>query len=709
MLSRIQETDSGVPVLERGFYYYTRTEEGRSYPIHCRKRAPAGAGKSVGKSASSPDAIPTAEEIVLDENEVAEGKSHCDVRDMEISPSGDLVAYTTDFDGGESYTVRVRRLSTGEELSDTMAGTDGGVEWGRSDDVLFYVTHDEAKRSHKVWRHLVGQKQGDDELLFEEKDALFSVGAGVTRSGRFLLIESGSIETSEAWIVDLDAPEAESGACASLAGLLRVVEPRSHGLRYDVNVWQNSLIVVHNDGGAKKNGEIAYAPLDAMGRANWTPIVPYQADVQVSSASAFKNHLVVSGRQEGSKKVWLVGDAAFNAATATGAAAASASASASAGAGAGAGSYVQLVAVPTDEQVYSLWLSGNREFDTDKLRYGYCSPVTPVQTLELSVSKLLGDSAGATATSRSVREPTLAELAPVRSLLKQRPTPNVDLDAYSCKRIVCPVPRTPTSGPGDTVNVPISLVWRPDCHKDGGALSAPTILYGYGSYGISIDPGFSTWIFSILDRGGLYAIAHVRGGGEMGRPWYEDMGKFKTKENTFADFAACAEHLATSGWSDPKRIGCLGRSAGGLLVGRSITMRPDLWACAVADVPFVDLMSTMCDETIPLTIGEWAEWGNPNETEFHDYMLSYSPIDTVPKGAKLPPVLLTAGFYDPRVQYWEPLKFAQRLRQHAGPGSGAVLCKTDMSSGHFSASDRYRYIREQAFEAAYFLDKLGMH
>lgn len=705
MLGRIQETDAGVPVLERGYYYYTRTEEGRSYPIHCRKRAPADAGKLSGRSAATPEEIASAEEIVLDENQVAEGQSHCDVRDMEVSPSGDLVAYTTDFDGGESYTVRVRRVATGEELPDTMAGTDGGVEWGRSDSVLFYVTHDEAKRSYRVWRHVLGMPQSADEMLFEEKDALFSVGAGVTRSGRFLLIETGSIETSEAWIVDLDAPEAESGACTNLASLMRVVEPRTHGLRYDTNVWQDSLVVVHNDGGAKKNGEIAFAPLSAPGRANWTPLVPYQPDVQVRSASAFKHHLVVSGRQGGSSKLWLVGAEAFAAVKEASSTASSAAASSAASA---AGCFVQMVAVPTDEQVYSLWLSGNREFDTDKLRYGYCSPVTPVQTLELDVSSLLGPSRSATAAGRIVREPPVEEVKPLRILLKQRATPNIDLDAYACKRIVCPVPRTPTSGPGDMVDVPISLVWRPDRHADPAALKAPTVLYGYGSYGISIDPGFSTWIFSLLDRGGLYAIAHVRGGGEMGRPWYEDMGKFLTKANTFTDFAACAEHLSATGWSDPARIGCLGRSAGGLLVGRSVTMRPELWACAVGDVPFVDLMATMSDETVPLTVGEWAEWGNPNEAEYHDYMLSYSPMDTIPKGTKLPPVLLTAGLHDPRVQYWEPLKFAQRLRQHGGEGSGEVLCKTDMSSGHFSASDRYRYIREQAFEAAYFVDKLGM-
>jgi len=650
--------------------------------------------------------------VLLDENALAEGRDYCDVGDFEVSPSGRLLGYSVDFDGDEQYELRVRRLSDGVELDDVIRGTSGSIVWCSTDAALVYTTLDDEHRANRVWRHVLGRPQAEDELLFEDTDPLFNVDACVTLSERFLLVESGSIETSETWAVDLQDPAAEGGAAKSLRPLMRCVEPRSPGLRYDVDHRDGVFLIVHNDGGERKNGVLAFAPTASPGRASWRDLVPYDEAVEVKRASAFRSHVVVRGRQDGSPQVWVIPGAALDASTADGAACSP-----------------QLLRVPTREDVYSLRPGGNRDFSSTNVRYAYSSPLTPAQTLELSVPEAAA-AAGAGVADGAAR--SVVEVDPASSavsLLRQRPAPNVDLAAYECRRVYCPVKRTEEGDDDDVVFVPVSLLWRPDRQAGSpvgegprglptsaaaaeassrATLRAPLLLYGYGSYGISIDPSFSSSTLSFVDRGGLHAVAHIRGGGEMGRRWYEDEGKFLTKQNTFRDFVAVAQFLGSQGWADPARVGILGRSAGGLLVGRCLTMRPDLWRCAVADVPFVDLMTTMQDESIPLTTGEWEEWGNPNEAVYHDYMRQYSPMDTIPDGAVLPDVLMTAGLQDPRVQYWEPLKFAQRLRAKAGEGSAPVLLKTDMSSGHFSASDRYRYIREQAFEMAYILDRLGM-
>jgi oligopeptidase B len=656
--------------------------------------------------------LETEEQVILDVNELARGHSFCDVGEFDTSPSSNLLAFTVDFEGNESYTVRFKSLSPDVVApTEELTHVNGSLSFGCDDRVVFYTTHNKEWRSDKVWKHVLGTPQSEDELVMHEKDALFSVGVFRTRSDRLLVVESGSIETTEAWVLDLDDPAIDGGV-KPIKPHLKCVSPREKGWRYDVNHRGDAVLIVHNGGGKKKNGEFAWAPLEAPQRKNWKTLVPYDPAVQVKYVTAFANHLVVVGRQDGSQQLWLANGEDVDAAMRSD----------------GTNCPV-LVRIPTAEDVYSLSMGFNEEYDTDRLRFRYSSFLTPSRDYELHVPKALATVSMGTSTHRVVRNLEVG-VDSALVVLREKPAPNVDLSAYASRRIYCPVPRDPKGSKSDVVFVPISLLWRPDCHASTGAVAspashlpenqaeavaigaspvaaAPVLLYGYGSYGISIDPRFESHLFSLLDRGVVYAVAHIRGGGEMGRPWYEDYGKFLTKQNTFSDFVACAQFLSSMGWADPKRIGILGRSAGGLLVGRSLTLRPDLWACAVADVPFVDLMTTMCDESIPLTTGEWEEWGDPRKREFFDYMLQYSPMDTAAK-AKYPPVLLSAGLHDPRVQYWEPAKFAQRLRDAALPGSGDVLLKTDMSSGHFSASDRYRYIEETSFELAFILDKLGV-
>lgn len=407
--------------------------------------------------------------------------------------------------------------------------------------------------------------------------------------------------------------------------------------------------------------------------------------------------MAVEGRSEGLPQVWILSGSALDAHLADPAAGSPA-----------------LIRVPTRESTYTIATTASYQFDARTLRFVYTSPLTPRQTCELDVSAALAASSDSASlhAGREVREAPASAV----TLLKERPAPNYERSLYACGRLWCRIPGG-ASGTA-SVDVPITIVWRKDqvdAHvddTDGEVPRAPSTpaalyLYGYGSYGISIDPTFDSNVLSLLDRGIVCAFAHIRGGGEMGRPWYEEQGKFLTKKNTFEDFVACAEHLCDAGWARRGSIVCHGASAGGLLMGNVVAMRPDLWAGVVGEVPFVDLMVTMCDPSIPLTVGEWDEWGNPNVAKFYDYMREYCPMDRL-RPAVYPPTLLTAGLHDPRVQFWEPAKFAARLRDAGLPGSGPVLFKVDMSSGHFSASDRYRYLREESFVFAFILDSLGL-
>jgi len=636
----LKETDDGPAHRHGPWFYYTRTVKGLSYKIHCRKAA---GGPEVRQPAKDAE-----EQVMLDENKVAEGQSQCVVVGVRPAPAHDKLAYSVDFTGDETYSVRFLDLATGSELADKLEGVCGGVEWGGDGAAVFYTTEDAAKRPWKLWRHVMGQPQASDVCLYTEEDELFYLSAGKTTSGRFLIAHSGSSETSELRLLDL---------AAGSEGDLRLVQQRQFGLRYDVEHSGDFLLIWTNKDGALNNRLVRVAAEAAMagkgGQEAWEEVLPYDPSMRIESVTALKDYVALDGRRGGLTRIWVLGSSLES------------------------GSLRQL---DFDEELYEVEVGTNKDPDTPFLRLTYSSLTTPRTQYDCDLR--LASTAGA--------------LVPVW----RQEVPGFDASRYTCRRLFAKAP--------DGTEIPISMVHLKGL-LDGeeGRKPKPCMLYGYGSYGICVDPGFDVHALPYLDRGMVYCIANVRGGGEMGRHWYEKEGKYLTKRNTFSDFVACAEHLVEQGVTAPGKLAIEGRSAGGLLVGSVLNMRPDLFRVAVAGVPFVDVMNTMSDPSIPLTTGEWEEWGNPNEWKYFDYMLSYSPYDNV-RRLPYPDILITAGLYDPRVAYWEPAKWASKLRAQSTSPSSEVLLKMDLEVGHFSASDRYRYKREKAFEQAVVLEKLGL-
>ena len=570
MVGRIQETDQSVPVHIDDFFYYTRTEEGKQYPIYCRRAG----------SMEAP------EEILLEPNALAEGLDHLEVGVFEISPDHSLLAYSLDTTGGERYTIHIKDLRSGELLADEIPNTGYVLEWGNDNRTLFYVVQDDAWRSYRLCRHVLGTPVTADEIVHQEDDALYSVHAYKTRDERLLVMTVHAIETNESYLLSADEP----------AGAFTLVQPRETGMRYYVDHRDGLLYIITNADGAT-NYKVVTAPLATPGRAHWSELLPHRPAVKVDDLDLFARHMVVYERENGLRTLRVI-----NLET-------------------GADHYV-----PFDEPVYTFSSGDNPNYDTRLLRYEYTSLATPETTYDYDMET------GA------------------RTFLKQQPVlGGYDPTHYVTERIWATAE--------DGVRVPISLVFRRGTERNG---ENPCFLYGYGSYGHSIDPAFrSNWV-SLVDRGFVVAIAHIRGGQEMGRHWY-DQGKFFNKRNTFTDFIACARHLIAENYTNPAKLTIMGRSAGGLLMGAVLNLAPELFRAAIAGVPFVDVVSTMLDETIPLTVGEYDEWGNPNDAEFYRYMLSYSPYDNLQPQA-YPHILATSGLNDPRVMYWEPTKWVARLR-----------------------------------------------
>lgn len=643
-LSHLQETEDGPAYRHGPWFYYTRTVEGLSYKIHCRKAAAAG---PVQACKLDPD---VEEQVLLDENKVAEGKSQCVVVGVTPSPEHDKLAYSVDFTGNETYSVVFLDLATGDELPDRLEGVCGGVQWGSSAAVVFYTTEDAVKRPWKLWRHIIGEPQSSDVCLYTEQDELFYFSVEKTTSGRFLLAASGSSETSEVRVLDLEAGEAESG--------LQLLQTREFGLRYEVEHSGSSFLILTNKDEAINNCLMS-VPVDAVlsgqgGKEAWKEVMPYNPSMRIEAITALRDFVALEGREGGLTRLWVMS---------------------------GSLEPSSLQRLEFQEELYEVEIGVNKEPDTPFLRLSYSSLTTPRTQYDYDL-RIIGQEEG------------------LIQVWQQR-VPNFDPSRYTCRRLFAKAP--------DGTQIPISVVHLKSlgAEDDTQWQSRPCFLYGYGSYGICIDPGFNVHILPYLDRGMVYCIANIRGGGEMGRHWYEKEGKYLNKRNTFSDFIACAEYLVEKGITTPHKLAIEGRSAGGLLMGSVLNMRPDLFRVAVAGVPFVDVMNTMCDPSIPLTTGEWEEWGNPNEWKYFDYMLSYSPYDNV-RRVPYPHILITAGLHDPRVAYWEPAKWASKLRMHnTNPGS-EILLKMDLEVGHFSASDRYRYRREKSFEQAVVLDKLGL-
>lgn len=635
MLSHLKETDEDVPYPSGQHLYYTRTQKGLSYKIHCRKPLTGGP-----------------EEVILDENLLAASHEYSVLDACEPSPDHSLLAYSVDQTGYETYSVRVKNLATGEILQDEVEGSDAHIEWGADQSTLFYLTVDEEHRPNKVFLHILGTLQSEDVCIFQEDDSRFWVGITKTASGRFLIIDSSSKETSEVHVVDL--LNLNGGEAHRVAGQQRLqcISHRKEGIRYEIEhlsaslTEKDSFAIISNIDNAK-NFKLLRSEIDAIGDSStWIEVKPYDPTIQIQSILPFQHHVVIYGRQDGRENIWIASIADLS----------------------------RWTQVPFDEDCYSVWVGDNYQFNNPCVRLVYSSFVTPRTVFNLNLQTM------------------------EKVILKVQEVPGYEASRYESKRIMI--------NARDNVQIPCSMVFcKSSSPFVAEAQPRPTLLYGYGSYGHSVDPTFDYKRISLLDRGVVFAIAHIRGGGEMGRSWYEDHGKYLTKRNTFNDFADCAAHLSKVGITAPDRLAIVGRSAGGLLVGAVTNEYPHLMKAVVADVPFVDVVNTMSDPTIPLTVTEWLEWGNPNEEKYFSYMASYSPYDNV-KAQDYPAMMVTGGLNDPRVPYWEPVKWVAKLRE-LKTDQNKVLLKVDMSSGHFSASDRYKYLKETAHEYAFILDQIG--
>ncbi len=636
--ARTQETDLSVPTRKGGWWYYSRTVEGKQYALHCRRAVrpedtgPPGTGDGRPLDGGPLDG----EEVLLDGNELAGGGQFFSLGAFSVSPDGRVLAYSTDFAGGERFTLRVKDLVSGETAPDEIPGTFYGGAWSADGSALFYVTVDEAWRPYRVWRHLVGTPATEDVVVFEEPDERFWVGVALTRSERFLVISASSKLTSEVWLLDAAHP----------GGEFTVVAPRRQGVEYEVehqaaDDGTDRLLILHNDHAENfelAQVELAQAPLSDP--TAWTPVVHHRADTRLLGVDAFADHLVVHLRKDGLTGLRVLRSD---------------------------GSQHE-IAFP--EPVYRVSPGANPEYRARAYRLGYGSLVTPDSVYDCDTQ---------------TGELTLLRRRPVLPLPGGAAYDPAD---YEQHRLWATAP--------DGTQVPISLVCRAGTRRDG---RAPFVLYGYGSYEASIDPGFSIPRMSLLDRGFGYAIAHIRGGGELGRRWYDD-GKMLNKINTFTDFVACARHLVSEGWTSPQRLVARGGSAGGLLVGAALNIDPGAFGAVVAQVPFVDALTSILDPSLPLTVTEWEEWGDPlHDPEVYRYMKSYSPYENIRTDREYPPVLAVTSLNDTRVLYTEPAKWIARLQAEV-PG-GPFLLKTEMAAGHGGRSGRYDAWHEEALVLAW--------
>lgn len=608
--SRVQETDLSAPVRKDDWWYVSRTEEGSSYGIHCRGRSADDASRHV----------------LLDENAEAVGHDFFSLNAFDVSPDHSLLAWSSDTDGGERYTMRVRRLDTGIDLPDIIEDTTwGGTAWSIDGTNLFYVTPDEQMRPHQVWRHVLGTSQADDVLVLEEPDERYFVGVDLCRSGRWIIIEVQSKLSSEAMIIPADRPT-EAPV---------VVRPREADVEYSVDHWGDCFVIVTNLDA--EDFRVMVAPVDRP--SEWAELVAHEPGRRIVAADPFAGHLVIHEWADAQPRLRVL----FRD---------------------GTHRMIDLGADPHDVEPDS-----NPEWAATTFRFNHQSFNAPPAVYEEDVRT------GA------------------RTLLKQTPAPNTDLSRYVATREWAMAP--------DGARVPVDVFRRADVEPDG---TAPCLVYGYGSYEISMPPWFSAARLSLLDRGVVWALVHPRGGGELGRRWYLD-GKLLRKRNTFTDSIACVEHLVAGGWADPRRVGIRGGSAGGLLVGACMTMRPELFATVVAEVPFVDVVTTMSDPSLPLTVTEWEEWGDPRSEPYASYIQSYSPYDNTVATA-YPAMYVTAGLNDPRVSFHEPAKWVAKLRALRTDGN-QLLFKCEMGAGHAGPSGRYDRWRDEAKVAAFVLSSLA--
>ena len=628
IVARIKQDDASVPYRERGWWYYSRFEQGKDYPIHARRKDGAGVDAlSIQEANAAGDFA--AEQLLFDVNAMAAGKDYYAVGGRTVSQDNRMVVYGDDTNGRRQYTLRVKDLDTGETLADSIPGTAGYAVWADDNRTFFYIENDpETLLSTKVKKHVVGSDPKDDVLVYEEQDDTFYMGVGRTRDDKYITIGMSSTVSDELRY----APAADPRE-------FKVLAPRTRDVEYDADHHGGRWVIRTNDGGAK-NFKVVTAADGATSRKDWQDWIAHDPQVFIEDIELFDGHAAVAERSGGLERVRILKDG-------------------------GTSEYVK-----ADETAYSMGLDVNAEPDTDWLRYGYTSLAMPATTYELNVKT--GE----------------------RRELKRQPVPGYDPANYVTERVWVTA--------RDGAKVPVSLVYRKGFEKNG---KAAMLQYGYGSYGASMDPGFSVTTVSLLDRGMVYALAHIRGGQEMGRAWYED-GKLLHKKNTFTDFIDVTDALVKQGYAAPDRVAALGGSAGGLLMGAIANMAPDKYRVILSQVPFVDVVTTMLDASIPLTTNEYDEWEKTEQKQYYDYMLSYSPYDNL-KAQAYPATFVGTGLWDSQVQYWEPAKYVARLRD-LNTSKAPVVFRINMEAGHGGKSGRFRKYREQAEMYSFMLEQLGV-
>jgi oligopeptidase B len=627
MLGRIQQRDLSVPYKLRGYFYFTRTEEGKQYAFRCRRR----------------DAEGAAEELLLDLNALAEGHSFLGLDSFDVSEDNHLLAYSTDTTGFRQYVLHIKDLRTGATFPERFERVTS-VAWASDNRTLFYTVEDETtKRSHRLYRHVLGATE-PDPLLYEEADERFRIEVERTRSGSFLILSIASHTASEVRFLRADQPQGE----------FRLIAPREDNHEYYAdhhpglvpNATGGLFYIRTNSGG--RTFRLVTVPVSDPRREFWREIIPNRPEVMLAAAEAFQSHLVLFEREDGLPYLRIVNLTADS-----------------------PSALAESHRIEFAEPAYNASIGENPEFDAGHVRFQYESFVTPRSVFDYDIR---------------TRE---------RQLRKQQPV----LGGYDPFEYVSERLHTTAA---DGTQVPLSIVHRRDTPLDG---SAPLLLYGYGSYGISVPVNFSSNRLSLLDRGVAYAVAHIRGGGELGKPWH-DAGRLQHKRNTFTDFIAAAEHLIARRYTTPEKLVVEGGSAGGLLMGAGTNMRPELFRIVISHVPFVDVLNTMLDATLPLTVGEYEEWGNPQIAEDYFYMKSYCPYTNLER-KPYPAILMKTGLNDSQVMYWEPAKYVAKLRT-LKTDSNPLLFKINMGAGHGGASGRYDYLREIALDYAFFLTHLGI-
>ncbi len=616
MKSRIKEDDTSVPYKKNGYYYITRYEVGKEYPIYSRKKG----------------SLENEEEILFNCNQLAKGHDYFNLRGIAVSPDNTIAAFAVDTVSRRQYHIQFKDLTTGKLYADKIENTTGGTVWAADNKTVFYTKKDPVTlRSDKIYKHILGTDTATDKLVFHEADDTYNTFVYKTKSKKYIVIGSSSTLTSEYQILPADQPDGE----------FTMFSKRTQGLEYSISHYNDSFYVLTNKDGAT-NFKLMKTSEGKTSHEDWVDFIPHREDVLLEDIEIFEDYYVLAEREKGLNKLKIVrwdGKDAYY--------------------------------LPFESETYVAGAFVNVDFETETLRYFYNAMTSPYAIIDFNMR------------------------TQEKTVLKEQEVLGGKFDSanYKSERIWA----TATDG----VKVPISLVYHKDTPLDG---SAPLLQYAYGSYGSTIDPYFSTGRLSLLDRGFVFAIAHVRGGEYLGRPWYED-GKLLTKKNTFTDFITVSEHLISSNYTSKEHLYAMGGSAGGLLMGAIVNMAPGLYNGVVAQVPFVDVITTMLDDSIPLTTGEYDEWGNPNEKLYYDYMKAYSPYDNVGKMA-YPNLLVTTGLHDSQVQYWEPAKWVAKLREYR-TNNKQLFLETNMDAGHGGASGRFEALKETAKEYAFILDLEG--